>query len=80
MNEEIYIEDNEVVQKKLQYCAAFGGYGAYEVHTVITKDVFVECFRRWILDDWLSSFNTDSATACFTAVQQLKNKGGFNND
>lgn len=74
MNEEIYIEDNEVVQKKLQYCAAFGD-AAYEVHTVITKDVFVECFRRWILDDWLSSFNTDSATACFTAVQQLKNRG-----
>lgn len=23
---------------------------------------------------WLSSFNTDSATECFTAVQQLKEK------
>ena len=24
--------------------------------------------------EWLESFNTDSATACFTAVQQLKEK------
>lgn len=24
--------------------------------------------------EWLSSFNTDSATECFTAVQQLKEK------
>lgn len=27
------------------------------------------------IKDWLSSFNTNSATACFTAVQQLKNRG-----
>ena len=26
------------------------------------------------ISNWLSSFNTDSATACFTAVQQLKEK------
>ncbi len=25
-------------------------------------------------EDWLNSFNTDSATECFTAVQQLKEK------
>lgn len=25
-------------------------------------------------EDWLSSFNTESATACFTAVQELKKK------
>ena len=24
------------------------------------------------LQDWLSTFNTESATECFTAVQQLK--------
>lgn len=29
------------------------------------------------IKDWLSSFNTDSATECFTAVQQLKNKRGI---
>lgn len=26
------------------------------------------------LYEWLMSFNTESATACFTAVQQLKEK------
>lgn len=26
------------------------------------------------LKDWLSSFNTDSATECFTAVQELKKR------
>ena len=26
------------------------------------------------IKDWLNSFNTDSATECFTAVQQLKEK------
>jgi hypothetical protein len=26
------------------------------------------------IKDWLSTFNTDSATECFTAVQQLKER------
>ena len=26
------------------------------------------------VNDWLSSFNTDSATECFTAVQELKKR------
>ena len=26
------------------------------------------------INEWLSTFNTDSATACFTAVQELKKK------
>lgn len=30
------------------------------------------------LKEWLSSFNTDSATQCFNAVQELKKKVGFN--
>ena len=25
-----------------------------------------------LISDWLSTFNTDSATECFTAVQELK--------
>jgi len=29
--------------------------------------------KTW-LSSWLSSFNTDSATECFTAIQQLKEK------
>ena len=27
-----------------------------------------------IFKEWLEKFNTDSATACFTAVQELKKK------
>lgn len=30
------------------------------------------------LKEWLSSFNTDSATECFNAVQELKKKVEFN--
>ena len=69
MSDGFSIEDDKVIQRKPMY----DNY--YEVHTVITKDVFIECFKRWILDDWLSSFNTEPATACFTAVQKLKNRG-----
>jgi len=28
--------------------------------------------KRQIVKDWLSTFNTNSATECFTAVQRLK--------
>jgi len=28
------------------------------------------------IKEWLKSFNTDSATCCFTAVQELKKKMG----
>ena len=28
--------------------------------------------EKQIVKDWLSTFNTDSATECFTAVQRLK--------
>ena len=31
-----------------------------------------DLFDKQIIKDWLSTFNTDSATACFTAVQELK--------
>ena len=31
-----------------------------------------DVFDKQIIKDWLSTFNTDSATACFTAVQELK--------
>ena len=27
-----------------------------------------------LVSEWLSSFNTDSATECFTAVQELKKR------
>ena len=40
-------------------------------------------FQQWVedletvptnLQDWLSTFNTESATECFTAVQRLKER------
>lgn len=33
-----------------------------------------QTYKKQIIKDWLSTFNTDSATACFTAVQELKKK------
>lgn len=46
--------------------------GVYLYQTIITKEAFVEAYNKWIVKDWLSTFNTDSATACFTAIQRLK--------
>jgi len=40
--------------------------------TIITKEAFVKAYNKWIKEEWLSTFNTNSATACFTAVQELK--------
>ena len=34
-------------------------------------DDAIDCVE-FRVKDWLSSFNTDSATECFTAVQELK--------
>ena len=48
--------------------------GAYLTETIITKEAFVKAYNEWIVKDWLSTFNTDSATECFTAVQRLKEK------
>lgn len=39
-------------------------------NVVVAREPTVE---EW-LTLWLSSFNTESATCCFTAVQQLKEK------
>ena len=35
---------------------------------------FVEIDVRKIVEYWLKGFNTNSATDCFTAVQELKKK------
>lgn len=37
-------------------------------------DTIIEHAERQSYEDWLETFNTDSATECFTAVQQLKEK------
>ena len=37
-------------------------------------DYSIESLEQQPCEDWLSSFNTDSATACYTAVQRLKEK------
>jgi hypothetical protein len=39
-------------------------------NVVVTREPTTE---DWI-KEWLCTFNTDSATECFTAVQQLKEK------
>lgn len=35
-------------------------------------DMAVKALRQQPYKDWLSTFNTESATACYTAVQRLK--------
>lgn len=50
------------------------GENIYKTEVVMTKEIFQECYKKWIVKDWLSTFNTDSATACFTAVQELKRR------
>lgn len=37
-------------------------------------DTIIEHAERQSYEEWLETFNTDSATECFTAVQQLKEK------
>ena len=37
-------------------------------------DLAIKALEQQICEDWLSTFNTESATECFTAVQQLKEK------
>lgn len=37
-------------------------------------DLAIKALEQQTCEDWLSTFNTESATECFTAVQQLKEK------
>lgn len=48
--------------------------GNFLYKTILSKEAFVKAYNKWIKEEWLSTFNTDSATACFTAVQELKKK------
>ena len=34
------------------------------------------CVIKGTVEEWLASFNTESATACFTAIQELKKQIG----
>lgn len=52
--------------------------GNYEIETL---DMLTEAFKECTpLKEWLSTFNTDSATACYTAVQRLKESVNENSD
>ena len=46
----------------------FGTLGLYTLQEIL------EMQEKANIAAWLSSFNTDSATCCFTAVQQLKER------
>lgn len=46
-------------------------YNSRTIHDDIEEST--DSISDWITD-WLSTFNTDSATECFTAIQQLKEK------
>lgn len=45
---------------------------SFEASITISEPISFSYFR-----EWLSTFNTNSATACFTAVQNLKDKIDF---
>lgn len=47
-------------------------YTGHEIH--IEKPVPRYRLEQTSFEDWLSTFNTSSATECFTAIQQLKEK------
>ena len=47
-------------------------YKKYMDDRVRVTDVLHAVRHGTSLKDWLSTFNTDSATACYTAVQRLK--------
>ena len=69
--------DFEIIDDKLiRYIPVFeAGNNICRSDTVIDKDTFIKCYEKWIKGegkDWLQTFNTDSATACYTAVQRLK--------
>lgn len=49
-------------------------YKQYMENRIRTIDVLHAVSRGTPLKDWLKTFNTDSATECFTAVQQLKER------
>lgn len=50
-----------------------------EYEHIVYEDDGIDELREKIADSiplkkWLSSFNTDSATECFTAIQELRKK------
>ena len=49
-------------------------YKKYMDDRIGTTDVLHAVSHGTPLAKWLSSFNTDSATECFTAVQKLKKR------
>ena len=46
--------------------------GSFSALVTVSEPISFPYFR-----EWLSTFNTNSATACFTAVQNLKGKVDF---
>ena len=49
-------------------------YKKYMDDRIGTTDVLHAVSHGTTLKDWLSTFNTESATECFTAVQRLKER------
>lgn len=52
---------------------------ALKLRTKILSDkkaleMAIKALEQQPYKDWLSTFNTESATACFTAVQELKKR------
>lgn len=50
----------------------FENGNANEINVSVSEGKEVAFVKKDLLLQWLSSFNTDSATECLTAVQELK--------
>ena len=52
----------------------FENGNANEINVSVSEGKEVAFVKKDLIMQWLSSFNTESATCCFTAVQELKKR------
>ena len=50
------------------------GYVGFDSEDNEALNIAIQALEQQPCEEWLASFNTESATCCFTAVQQLKEK------
>ena len=65
----------DIPEKTIAHIRSDYGHGIKCIDWDSDKDIIVDAIWNCVsLEKWLSSFNTESATCCFTAVQELKKK------
>ena len=69
----IKISDEEAIVRMMHKAKYYTHMGNYEEASVYSLAIYA-LENQVQIKSWLSSFSTDSATECFTAVQELKEK------